>query len=138
METDYTSMAANIRRVFPASDFTPVPGPELASIREQYPGVPEHYLAFLRHVGYGSLGDNFMVYSGPVEPDEIFDASTVAELTGIVLIGDNFAGDVIGFDTRDGWRLVRSDIAYSPEPMPEAARTVGQFLAEWLADRDPD
>jgi hypothetical protein len=55
-------LLAAIRRMFPASRFEPLAEADLAALRRQYPGIPEPYLAFLGHVGWGSLGeDNFMI-----------------------------------------------------------------------------
>jgi hypothetical protein len=135
--TDYAALLAAIHRVFPACRLEPVAEPELAAISRRFPGVPEHYLDFLRHVGWGSLVDNFMLYGGLVEPDEIFDAETAAGLAGIVFLGDNFAGEVVGFDTRDGWRLVGFDNSFSPVPDPQEARTLAEFIAERIAYCEP-
>jgi hypothetical protein len=129
-------LLSTLRRVFPNSRLEPVAEPKLAAIRKQYPDVPEHYLAFLRNVGYGSLGDTFMIYSGPVESGEIFDPQTAAGLDGLLFFGDNFAGWVVGFDTRRGWRLVGFDNSYHAEPEPEQARTIGEFIAQRLADQE--
>jgi hypothetical protein len=41
----------------------------------------------------------------------------------------------VGFDTRNGWRLVGVDSA-SPEPYPEEARTVAHLIAERIADHE--
>jgi hypothetical protein len=135
MTEDFRPLLATLRRFFPALRLEPVAEPELTPIRRQYPGVPEHYLAFLRQVGYGSLGGTFMVYGGLVEPDEIFDPSMVADLDGIVFFGDTFGGTILGFDTRHGWRLVRVD-DHTLEVEPEEARTVGEFLARRLAEQE--
>jgi hypothetical protein len=136
MADDFATLLVAVRRVFPASLFEPVSEPELTAIRTRFPGIPEHYLEFLRHVGCGSLGDgNFLLYGGPCEPGELFDAHTAAGLDGVVFLGDNFAGWLIGFDTNDGWRLVGVDSA-SPAPCPEEARTVAEFIAERVADQD--
>jgi hypothetical protein len=136
MVEDFGLLVSAIRRVFPASRFEPVAESDLVAIRSKYPSVPEHYLAFLRHVGYGSLGDgNFMVYSGPCEPNEFFPPETAANLEGIIFFGDNFAGWMVGFDTRDGWRIVGVD-GTSPETYPEEALTVGDFVAKRIGDRE--
>jgi hypothetical protein len=132
MGDDFESLLAAIRLVFPACRLEPVPEPKLAAIRRQHPGVPEHYLEFLRQVGWGSLGGAFMVYGGLVEPYEIF-APPAADLEGLVFFGDNLAGTVAGFDTRRGWRLVGVD-DHTWEVEPLEAQTVGEFLARWLAE----
>jgi hypothetical protein len=139
--TDYAALLAAIHRVFPACRLEALAEPELAAISRRFPGVPEHYLEFLRHVGWGSLGDNFMLYSGLVEPDEIFDSETAASLPGLVFFGDNFAGEVVGFDTRDAWRLVGFDNSYLPEPNPQEVKTLGEFIAEriaWCESGEPE
>jgi hypothetical protein len=134
MTEDFGALLTTIRRAFPASRLEPVSKPELDALRSQFPGVPEHYLDFLRHVGYGSLRDSFMIYSGLVEPDEIF-ATRAASLEGIVFFGDTFGGTIVGFDTRHGWRLVSVD-DHTLEVEPEEARTVGEFLARRLAEQE--
>jgi hypothetical protein len=131
--TDYAALLIAIHRVFPACRLQRVAEAELAAIRIQFPDVPGHYLEFLRHVGWGSLGGNFMLYSGLVEPDEIFDTETAAGLAGVLFFGDNFSGEVVGFDTRDGWRLVGFDNSVSADPDPQEARTLAEFIAERIA-----
>lgn len=134
---DFDSLLKSVERIFPGSRLEMVADSGLAVIREQFPGIPDHYLAFLRNVGWGSLGDgNFMIYSSPCEPDEFFDVQTSEELDGIVFWGDDFAGWMAGFDTRDGWRIVGVDSA-SPRPYPEEAQTVGAFIARRVA-QNPD
>src|SRR5262249_28220830 len=118
-----------IRRVFPTARLTPVGDAEVAAIRSQFPDVPEHYLNFLRHVGWGKLGDNFMLYDGLVQANEIFGSRASADLAGILLLGDNFAGWMVGFDTRNRWRLVGVDSCWLT-PEPEQAQTVGEFFAQ--------
>jgi hypothetical protein len=138
---DYAALLATIHRVFPACRLKPVAEPELTAISRRFPGVPEHYREFLRHVGWGSLGDNFMLYSGLVEPDGIFDPETAAGLAGFVFLGDNFAGEVVGFDTRDGWRLVAFDNSDSAKPDPQEATTLAEFIAKriaWCESGEPE
>src|SRR5262249_31122300 len=102
MAENYPQLLDAIRRVFPASRLLPVGEAEAAAIRQQYPSAPDHYLAFLRSVGYGRLGEsNFTIYSGPCEPREFFDADGAALLEGIVFFGDDFSGWMAGFDTRN-------------------------------------
>ena len=95
--------------------------------------MPAHYTDFLRRIGWGSLGSgHFMIHSGLVGPGDIFGALTAAELTGLVLLGDDFGGWVVGFDTRAGWRLVGVDNGSAAEPLGQ--RTLAAFIAERIAD----
>lgn len=134
MAESFPDLLAVIARVFPTSRLTPVGEAELAAIVEQCPGVPAHYLAFLREVGWGRLGNgNFMIYSGPCGPTEFFDAESAALLDGIVFFGDDFSGWMAGFDTRAGWRMVGVDSA-SLSPYPEQAETIAEFVAKRASD----
>ncbi len=136
MPEDFGSLLNSIARVFPASHFEPVVDAELAILHRRFPGVPEHYLEFLQHVGWGSLGDgHFMIYNCPCEPDEFFDTETTQQLNGIVFIGDNFSGWMLGFDTRDGWRMVGVESA-SLQSCPEDVRTIAEFIAQRITDRE--
>ncbi len=129
MAEDFTRLHDAIRRFFPTARLTPLGEAELSAIRSEFPQVPDHYLNFLRHVGWGSLGDNFMLYSGLVEANEIFDSRTSADLAGILFLGDDFAGWMLGFDTRNCWRLVGVDSS-SLTAEPEQAQTMGDFFAQ--------
>ncbi|PEY32232.1 SMI1/KNR4 family protein [Bacillus cereus] len=70
-------------------------------------GVPQDYIIFLKEIGYGSVFDSyFMFYGGLIETDEIYDADDNPELKNVLLFGDNFAGDAIGFHTTNNWGIV--------------------------------
>ena len=140
MADDFETLLAALRHVFPTSQLEPVAKPELDAISAEYPGVPEHYLAFLRDVGYGALGGSFMVYGGLVDPADIFDPETAARLEGLVFFGDTLGGTIFGFDMREDWRIVGVD-DHTLQIDPEEAVTVGDFFTRWLADQaedDPD
>ncbi len=79
--------------------------------RELVEGVPEDYIDFLREVGYGTVnGTYFNFYGGLVEVDEIlghlYDEDSHPELKDILLFGDNFSGDAVGFLATDNWTIV--------------------------------
>ena len=131
----YETVAASIRRVFPDSQIEPASEEQLIAIHRDYPDAPDHYSEFLRRVGWGRLGrSNFMIYSGLIGPDEVFDENTTARVDGVVLLGDNFSGWVIGFDTRAGWRLVGVYAGSVPEPLGHD--TLSKFIAQRVADSD--
>lgn len=135
---DRAALSEAIRRVFPASRLEPATAEKVAAIRRRFPDVPPDYLEFLQRVGWGSLGDsNFMVYSGPCEPGDVFDAAAAEGFAGLVFVGDNFGGWMVGFDTRQDWRLVGVDSGSSdPEPYPLEQETLADFIARRIADRE--
>ncbi|MFB7813431.1 SMI1/KNR4 family protein [Paenibacillus chitinolyticus] len=86
-------------------------------------GIPKEYIDFLREVGYGTVnGTYFNFYSGLVEVDEIlghlFDEDSHPELKDVLLFGDNFSGDAVGFLTTDNWAIVEiwhdDDLSINP------------------------
>ncbi|VTR93261.1 Uncharacterized protein OS=Pseudomonas synxantha BG33R GN=PseBG33_0190 PE=4 SV=1 [Gemmata massiliana] len=134
MTEDVAPLLDAIRQVFPASRFAPISAPELAAIRKQHPDVPDHYLSFLRTVGAGRLGTgNFMIYNGPCDPSSFFDGVVASGLAGVLFFGDDFSGWMAGFDTLNGWGLVGVDSS-SPRPVPERAKTIGEFVALRVSD----
>jgi hypothetical protein len=134
---NYAALLAAIREAFPASRLEPVTEGQLVAIRARHPGVPGSYLDFLAHVGAGRIGAmGFALYSGPCEPADFFDPATAAELSGVLFFGDDFGGWHGGFDTRAGWQIVGISSA-APEPVPERAGTIAEFVVQWLAERRP-
>jgi hypothetical protein len=129
MNDDLARLLQEIERVLPESHFEPVSSSKLAAIRQKYPDVPEHYLSFLAHIGYGALGDGlFAIYSGLCEPSSLFDKKTTEGLAGILFFGDDFAGWLVGFDSRNGWQIVGVDSAW-PKPAEQEERTLATFIA---------
>jgi hypothetical protein len=55
-------------------------------------------------------------------------------LAGIVFLGDDFGGWVVGFDTRAGWGLVGVDNGSAPEPLE--SQTLAEFIARRLANAE--
>jgi|GEM_PF-4346821 len=130
---NHAQLRAAILRAFPESQLTPVPEQRIDAIRTRYPDAPESYLAFLREVGAGRIGsDNLALYDGLCVPDEIYDSTVAAELNDILIFGDNFSGECVGFDTRNEWRVVSID--YGDLLPTDGDATIGEFVASWIAE----
>lgn len=70
-------------------------------------GVPQDYISFLKEVGYGFVSNSyFMFFGGLIEADEIYDVDDNPELKNVLLFGDNYAGDAIGFHKTNNWKIV--------------------------------
>ncbi len=115
----------------------PVPAAKLETIRRDYPGIPEDYLAFLERVGAGSIGAgkfaDFKLYSGPVEPGEVYDPETAKALTDLLLVGDDFQGYCTAVSRSRGWIVVDID-----PTSPEEALTMAPFatsVVDYLWDQ---
>ncbi len=101
---------------------TPVEESAVAKIEESYPQAPQDYLRFLKEAGYGDVGA-YMIYSGLVEPEEIYGPDGTILRGNVILIGDDRAQVSVGFDLHS-WRVVEID----------HATKVTSFVAATFAD----
>lgn len=93
----------HIRAHYPASQLEPISAEAEAQLRVRYPWLPDDYFAYLREVGWGQIGESqYMVYSSPLEPSEVFDPRTAKDLKGIVLVGDDFGEACEAYANRNG------------------------------------
>lgn len=101
-----------------------------ASLREQYPGLPEDYIGFLLCIGAGEVGsENYMIYTGLIPAEEIYGESK--QVRGVLLFGDDLCGFAAGFDSQT-WRVVEVDSEH-PTPVdlaPDFATFIAQKLSE--------
>lgn len=93
------------------------------------PSLPADYLEFLAGVGWGSLDGRYMFYSGPLDPDEVFEAETASGLVDVILIGDNYSGDILGYAFRAGsWFLTELDHTAPERIEPESSADLFAFV----------
>jgi hypothetical protein len=79
--------------------------------------LPIEYSEFLTRIGAGPVGDAYVLYSGPMSPEEVYGPG--APLAGVVLIGDDFAGVRTGIVVGDG-RVVDIDpVTHAPRHAEE-------------------
>lgn len=88
---------------------TSVDNSTVVKILKSCPQAPPDYLRFLREAGYGDVGP-YMIYSGPVEPEEIYGADSGPLRGNVILFGDDRAQVSVGFDLHS-WRVVEIDHA---------------------------
>lgn len=77
-----------------------------------YQGIPADYLDFLRTVGSGDIADSIFIYDQLMEPAELCETGITGHLDGILCFGHNFDGNLFGFDTYHGWKVVEIDPLY--------------------------
>src|SRR5687768_14760924 len=87
---------------------TPQAGEKL---RQEFPDIPEEYLAYLREVGPGAVREcQYMIYGAPDWCDEepLF---SWFESGGrkLLVIGDDFAGNLFALDPDDQYRPLELD-----------------------------
>lgn len=78
---------------------------------KSYFGMPDDYIEFVKKIGYGDIGEEyFVLYSGLVEPSDIYDVDKARRLRDIVFIGDDYKGHCLGFETYGNWELIEVDV----------------------------
>ncbi len=119
---------------YPSSSLTTLTLAETWAIATEHPGAPSDYLALLRILGWGSIGSGgFMIYSGPVPASEILGASPEATMSGVVMVGDDFAGGHAAYATDAGqWRFVSIEHARPTEVLSGHWPTFLDYLEDWF------
>ena len=69
---------------------------QIASLRTQFPELPEEYFRYLRDLGWGEADSGRIIYSGPIQPEKVYGARHQGST--IVLLGDDMQGFCLGFD----------------------------------------
>jgi hypothetical protein len=116
------------------SQLTPLRESEVLSLRAQYPLLPEDYLDYLREVGWGDFGNSsYMIYSGLLRSDEIYDPETADDLSHILFFGDDFSGDCAGFDTENAWAVV--EVEHTHMEVSELGKTFEEFIKDRIRTR---
>jgi len=90
----------------------------VSKIQKEYPGIPSQYIAYLQEVGGGSFRECQFTVWGFLDDGSDLLGSKVKD--GIIFFGDNFSGDLSGFDINSGYRIVEywhdsGDIDYQEE-----------------------
>ncbi|WP_299005965.1 SMI1/KNR4 family protein [uncultured Shewanella sp.] len=94
-----------------------------------HPDIPQDYISFLTELGFGGLAqDSYMIYSGLMASDEIYDKESAEELKNILFFGDDFMGYCSGFDTENEWRIVEVD------PIDKSYEVTHSSFSEFIQD----
>ncbi len=108
----YAAFIRELTQLGVREDSEPIPPDEVGELRTHFPGIPEDYLEFLEQVGWGALGDGWlMVYGEPLTPDNVFDDESARDVGPVWLVADNFGGVHYAFVPENDWELVRIDSA---------------------------
>ena len=87
----------------------PLDADAVERIRQTFPGVPEDYLAYLREIGGGTVRQcQYVIYRTPewCHEDPTFSWFE-ADGRKLLVIGDNFSGDLFAFDAEHNHRVVK-------------------------------
>ena len=127
---DYVDLKQRLMSRRPESRLTPLTQPEIKKIRDEHPSVPNDLLDFLAVVGWGRIGRmSLSIYGGLVKPENIYDAKTAAKLKSVLLIGDDFSGYCVGYDTGKAWLLGEVNDSGRFEACSDA-KTLSEFVQQ--------
>jgi hypothetical protein len=116
---------------FPESRLEPLSPSGLVNLKTRFPDIPEHLLAFFEIIGCGCIGrSRYMIYD-LIDAGEIFGKRPAADLEGIVLVGDDFAGCHEAYATRAEWRFGKVGGAGRFEPHVSYANFI-DFIEDWF------
>ncbi len=102
---DIEEIEKYIKEKYPKSDFDPVLDKWINDVEKRYPGMPSDLKEIYSKIGYGSIGDSVYMIHALLDPSEIYDEETSKKLDGIVIVGDDFAGNCTAYDAKNGWKF---------------------------------
>jgi hypothetical protein len=112
---------------------TPVSDAALRAIASEHSGIPGPYLQFLREVGYGTIGrEYFMLYSGVVDPIQIWGEAPSPSHGSLWLFGDDYCGICVAFSESRSWSVV--EIGPSVNNIEYLEKGFQQYIAELLQE----
>ena len=100
-----------------------------------YPNIPGNLKYLYEKLGYGSIGGRYTIHA-LIEPDEIYDSETAKCLNGIVIVGDDFAGNCDAYDTKADWQF--GSIGHDGVFEPDEEDDFISFLTGWFTDEDKE
>ena len=80
------------------AEVTPLESSQAQALRKLHPDIPDDYIELLSTVGWGNYG--FAIYSAPVRPETIFGSDAARGLEHYLIFGDDMAGWMFAYDTR--------------------------------------
>ena len=105
---------------------------DVAKVVELYPNFPAELTDLYTIVGTGRIGSSsYSIHFPPSDPEDIYDSATAKELNGIIIVGDDFAGNCEAYNTNGGWRFgtIGSDCRFEPY---DEFKSLTDFLLDWF------
>lgn len=105
----------------------------LGRIRAEFGFLPDEYVQFLAHVGWGEVA-GVMFYSGPIDLQELFGKDTSETSAEIFLIGDDMAGGHLGYmKVGSEWSLTDFDHTELPGYPSPSNLSLSEYIMSRLA-----
>lgn len=124
----------HILKSYPKSRLELLDPDKSQALLSQTPWLPPSYLEFLTKIGFGTIGDGrYSIYSGPIQPDFIFDEETAQNLDSVVLIGNDFAGTHEAYFWSGNVAVFGSVDSSKPTFEPHTHAGFFEFVHEWYS-----
>jgi len=109
----------------------PLTEDKIRTLKENYPQIPEEYVSYLKNVGWGDFRQcGYGIYSGPVTLDSIGLQETYPLKEKVIFFGDNFSGDMAGFNLENNYSVVV--LWHATGTLHETRLTFRQFIREQM------
>lgn len=131
MEIDQVIM--RIKEIEPATSLMPVKPEWIVSADEQYPGMPEDLRRLYTEHGYGPIGESRYMIHCLLDPVDIYDPETARGLEGVIIVGDDFAGNCEAFDAGNDWRFGSIEDSGRFEPYEDYS-SFTDLLTKWFVE----
>jgi hypothetical protein len=118
----------------PHAVLTPIPEPQIDEFRTRFTDAPDHLVALFREIGSANINLSGYVLCFWMQPDEIYDPATAAELGRLVIVGVDTTGDCEAYDPANNWRFGVIGASCRFDPYGEAMPTLIDFLEHRYAD----
>jgi hypothetical protein len=104
---------------------------EIKNIKNKYKNIPDDYLDYLKYVGWGSFRESqFMIYEGLITFSDLGIETGTDEFNDLIFWGDNFAGDLSGFNLRHNVKVI--EWWHDSDKIYETGKTFQEYIREQM------
>jgi hypothetical protein len=101
----------------------------------KYKNLPIDYLDYLKYIGWGSFRENqFMVYKNLIKLSDIGIETENEENNKLLFFGDNFSGDLSGFDLDKNDNVI--EYWHNSDEIYETGKTFKEYIKEQMLMND--
>jgi hypothetical protein len=103
---------------------------EIEKIKSEHKNIPDEYLDYLKEIGWGSFRQcQFMIFGAPLELDDLGVETDIDE-TGIIFFGDNFGGDLSGFNLKKSEKVI--EWVHELDEICETEKTFKEYIRRMM------
>jgi hypothetical protein len=104
---------------------------KIKTIKLKYKNIPEEYLDYLKHIGWGSFLDSqFMIYEELMTSSELDIEAEDEKNNELIFFGDNFSGDIAGFNLKKDSKVI--EWWQETDEIHETGQTFSEYIREQM------